>query len=484
MRNFIKNNWQILIIEIIAIAIFTLFFGAFGDIMIDSYREVFIPEQMLEGKCLYKDIFVIYPPLAYIINAFFIKVFGSGLITLQILGLFTTLGILFYTYRIAERFLNKSYSFAICFFILSGLVLSPNVFNSFLPYSFGILYGIFFILCSIDFAFEKKFPMSYLFYSLAILCKYEFFLLLPLLILWSKKANWKKNILGFIIPILATLCFLIVQGLRLVDIKATAELIGIMSNTKTLHWFYSAMGLAFRLETIPIYLTNILKFAFPIYWIKYQEILIWAFPLIILGISFRYKKLNNFERFFIFATLLICAKVIFALTLQSYGVYFLPFALISLFILAPEKSRKYFAILLIIWSLIIGYFNSITLYKKQVALDKVVQYVKQNTQPKDLVLNLPECLSINILSNRNSDSKFYSLIPLYVETFGEDLIVKRLEKVKPEFIIINNYDTSAYYFKNFGKDYAQNILKWIENNYKLDSIIQDGWEFKVYKVSH
>ena len=71
--------------------------------------------------------------------------------------------------------------------------------------------------------------------------------------------------------------------------------------------------------------------------------------------------------------------------------------------------------------------------------------------------------------------------PLYVETFGEDLVIKRLEIVKPEYIIINNYDTSSYYFKEFGIDYGQEILKWIEKNYKLETIIEDKWMFKIYK---
>ena len=70
LKNFIKNNWQILIPELLIIISFITFWGRFGDIVIDSYREVYIPQQILEGKVIYKDLFVIYPPLAYLINAF------------------------------------------------------------------------------------------------------------------------------------------------------------------------------------------------------------------------------------------------------------------------------------------------------------------------------------------------------------------------------------------------------------------------------
>lgn len=465
----------------LVITVFTLFFGKFGDLMIDSYREVYIPQQILDGKCLYKDIFVIYPPLAYLINALLLKIFGNNITTLYFAGLFSTMGVIYFTYEIAKKFFIKIIPFAICLFIIAGLVLSPNVFNSFLPYSYGILYGILFALASVYFALNKKFPLSYLFYSLAILCKYEFILLLPLLIFWSKKRDWQKNIIAIFSPIFLTTIVLFLQGLRFEDIKATLEIINIMSQAKTLYWFYSVMGLTFRLELIPIYFTNIIKFLIPIYWIQYQEILIWALPVILFLGAFKFKNLSPTEKFIILATLLISFKVFFALTLQSYGVYFLPFAIISLFILIPNKLRKYFTALLIIWSFVIGSFNINTLLNKKTEINKLTQYIQQNTKPSDRVVVYPESLNVNIKSNRKSDNKFYSLIPLYVETFGENLIIKRLEQTKPEYIVINNYNTSAYYFQNFGIDYAQNIFKWIEKNYQLETTITDKWVFKIYK---
>ena len=81
------------------------------------------------------------------------------------------------------------------------------------------------------------------------------------------------------------------------------------------------------------------------------------------------------------------------------------------------------------------------------------------------------------------DNKFYSLIPLYVETLGEELIIKRFELTQPKYIIINNYDTSAYYFREFGRDYAQDVFKWIEKNYTLKATINDTWIFKVYELN-
>lgn len=483
MKDFIKNNWHIILPELFVVLLFVLFYRQFGDIMVDSFREVYIPQQMIKGKTLYKDIFVIYPPLAYLINAFIMKIFGTSLNTLYFAGLFATCSIIFFTNKISEIFLNKIFSFGISLFLISGLVLSPNVFNSFLPYSFGILYGVLFVLISLYYGLIKRFPLMYLFYSLAILCKYEFVLLLPLLIYWSKLVNWKKTLISFILPIFMTSGILAIQGVRLNDIISTSSIINVMSSSKTLYWFYSVMGLTFRLELIPIYLVNIAKFLCPIYWIQYQEVIIWALPVILLLGIIRFKALKSNEIFFVISTLLISAKVFLALTLQSYGVYFLPFVLISLFILVPEKFRKILFGLMIIWSLIIGAFNINSLVHKNMKLDNVVKYIEEKTSETDKVVVYPECLAINVLTNRKSDNKFYSLTPLYVETLGEDLIIKRLEKVKPEYIIINNYDTSAYYFREFGVDYAQDILKWIEKNYKLQTTINDRWNFRIYRLN-
>ncbi len=481
LKNFIKNNWQILSLELLIILIFTVFFGRFGDIIVDSYREVYIPQQILEGKCIYKDIFVIYPPLAYLINAFLMKIFGADVNTLYFAGLFCTIGIIYFTFEIAKKLLGKTYSLSICLFLISGLVLSPNVFNSIFPYSFGILYGIFFILICLYCILNKKFTFSYLFYSLAILCKYEFVLLFPLLIFWTKKNNWGKNCLAFTTPILFTFGILFLQGLRLEDINTTIQITYLISSSKTLYWFYSVMGLTFRLDLLPVYISGFLKFLVPVYWFKYQEVLIWIFPTILLTLIFRFRLLKEQEKFFIIASLLISIKVFFALTLQSYGVYFLPFALISMFILTPAKFRKILFILLIIWSLIIAGLNIKNFSTKKTELNKVVKYIKANTKLTDTVVVYPECLALNVLSHRKSDNKFYSLIPLYVETFGEKLIIERLNFTKPKYIIINDYDTSAYYFQEFGTDYAQNIFKWIEKNYIQETEIEDNWKFKVYR---
>ena len=306
----------------------------------------------------------------------------------------------------------------------------------------------------------------------------------------------KKIMLGFtnvadygfthylvILPIIIIFLILVIQGLELKDILVLINIIKSMCQTDTLHWFYSITGLEFRLEHLILYTINFIKFIFPINWNFYQEVIIWALPVILLGTVVRYKKFNSNEKFILLATLIVSLKVFFATTLQSYSVYFLSLILISLFIITPKFLKKVLFVLLIIWSLIIGYSNTMSYLNKDFSIKNVVNYIKNRTSVEDKVVVYPEGLAINILANRESDNKFYSLIPLYVETFGEELIIQRLKLIKPQYIIISNYDTSAYFFKQFGLDYGINISKWIEQNYMLETKINDKLEYKIYKLN-
>lgn len=483
MKDFLKNNWQIILFEVLVITAFSIFYGKFGDMFVDSFREAYIPWQMNEGKCLYKDIFCIYPPLAYMINAILFKIFGESLGVLYFAGLLTTMGIFFLTYKISDIFLNKYTTFGILSFILAGLTLSPNVFNSFFPYSYGMIYGLLFAIGSIYFLINKKYPPAYLLYSLAICSKYEFILLLPLLIFVTKKVDWKKNLAALLLPPVIILAGLILTGTGFENIKTSVNLVGIMGQTDALHFFYSSMGLVFRWEHLPLYLINFLKFILPFNWNLYQEVIMWVFPLILILFLIRNKTLDYKEKIFIAAALIVSIKVFFALTIQSYGVYFLPFALIALGILTPKKIRLYYGTLLIIWSVIIGFQNCNSLCNKDFSdLYKTADYIS-GTSDKSTAAVYPEGLGVNFLSKRQSDSKFYSLIPLYVETFGENIIINRLNLTKPEYIVINDFDTSAYYFKSFGEDYAKEIFNWIKQNYTLEKRIEGKHSFNIYKLN-
>ena len=65
----LKNNWQFILFNIIILLTFIIGYGHFGDIMVDSFREAYIPSEVVKGQVLYKNIFTIYAPFAYLFNA-------------------------------------------------------------------------------------------------------------------------------------------------------------------------------------------------------------------------------------------------------------------------------------------------------------------------------------------------------------------------------------------------------------------------------
>ena len=69
-----KNKYLISIIFLTIIAIWITYAHNIHPI-IDCGREVYYPQEILNGKVLYKDLFNIYGPFAYLFNAFLYKIF-------------------------------------------------------------------------------------------------------------------------------------------------------------------------------------------------------------------------------------------------------------------------------------------------------------------------------------------------------------------------------------------------------------------------
>ena len=76
MKDFFIENKFLVILWILSLVALLTFVGHYSGLLIDFGREVYYPEQILNGKILYKDLFNIYGPLAYQFNAILYKLFG------------------------------------------------------------------------------------------------------------------------------------------------------------------------------------------------------------------------------------------------------------------------------------------------------------------------------------------------------------------------------------------------------------------------
>jgi len=111
---------------------------------------------------------------------------------------------------------------------------------------------------------------------------------------------------------------------------------------------------------------------------------------------------------------------------------------------------------------------------------KAINYI--NNIPTDAsILIIPEGPMLNFLTNRPSDDIYYSLLPIYVETFGEDNIIKGLSKNPPDYIFLNNRDSSDYGFAYFCRDYGFKICNHISENYTFEKEIGTDFKFWIYK---
>lgn len=243
--------WLICILGLI------FFVGHFSGILIDFGREVYYPEQILKGKVLYKDLFNIYGPFSYQINAILYKIFGAKLSALFGAGIACSLLTVSGIYLIAKKFLSGFLSFSIGIFSIVIGVATTSIFNFHFPYSWAMLYGLVAFLYSLLFLikFQEDNKVQNLYFSsflagICITCKYDF-LLYTLVILFFifKNKNFKALITFFIVPILSY-GILFIQGMRFADIFNTLQIVNTMAHTKTLTYFYQNSGVYFTSKSI------------------------------------------------------------------------------------------------------------------------------------------------------------------------------------------------------------------------------------------
>lgn len=223
-----KNDfWALLVLGIIFVLYCTVFWGRWGDVMVDCPRELYIPQRISEGQGLYTNIFSLYSPLGYYLNAFFVKIFGNSLNLFYLLGCVNTGIVLTFVYLISRRFSKPLLSFGVSLAVLCYCCISFSpITNYFFPYSYSVVYALTCFLASVYlliYYFKTNFKTKYLlfFCLLGGFCtafKFEFApVFLPLfLVLIVKERTFKKIISGllcFIVPVI--LPFLVnIEGVK------------------------------------------------------------------------------------------------------------------------------------------------------------------------------------------------------------------------------------------------------------------------------
>ena len=219
-----------------------------GNFFYDCGREAILPKWILEGKVLYKDIFGMYTPLSYQLNALFYLTFGQGggsLDLLRAIGAGISLFVILGCYSISRLFVKPFYSMAICILILATCVFgSLTCINFIFPYAYAFPYALlgfvwfaYFTLLFLKFRNEKYLKFAALCMGFSIANKAEFGLnIIPFLGLFIYKKvsvrTWISSIACMILPSVLSWDALALQGFTWADFKGYLHFIDRFFNTE------------------------------------------------------------------------------------------------------------------------------------------------------------------------------------------------------------------------------------------------------------
>lgn len=544
-KNSIDNKY-LMFLWVISLIGIVLTYAHHGNLIIDNGREAYYPTQVLLGKVLYKDIFNLYGPMSYMLNAFLFKIFGVNLNVLYYSGIFCAFGIVSLIYIISKKFLSEFLSFSIGVLTISVGLTYSGLFNFIFPYSYSILYGILAFLASVLFLLKyEKNPekMHYLYLScflggICVTNKYEFipYLVVILYSMIKIKILRVKEYFYCILSILSApiICFgiLFSQGLRFSDLILTVKHISNMTHGQALKNFYSYSGVYFCKKTLGLLTTKFFQtsifllifivsfskfkkyFSIPIiiataiFMFNYTDPVVFVFlPVLILLLTiFDFKSLLADKKLFILVLsgITISLKIFWGLATLNYGAFFVSFLLITLIALmlnilkSRDINQKPIAIFILIVAMFLGYKNIQGIKQKNyciktgrgaICVDEsfyqstfdLIKYIDKKTKPIDKILILPEGAMINFLTNRTSDNIYISLIPPYIDAFGEKNIIEHFKKNSPDYIIFNNWNSQDYGFSYICKDYAVSFCQYVQQNYHYEATIAHKLFYLVYK---
>ena len=319
----LKDYQMLLIILAINLILFVVFYSS-AMIFSDSSREIYIPMAMNDGAVLYKDIFNVYAPLGYQLNAFLIKVFGENLRTFYFAGFVNSTLILFGLFYILKLFIKKGsvLVFSILFAIMTMCVYTVTQTNYTFPYSYSLVYAlnsfIWSLICLLYFIKNDNrlfLYLSFFFYGMSICFKYEFipFGVLLFLFLIFKKVNLKTIALcsfSFLIIPIISFTTLFIQGVSFSDLMQALIYMILLSKAESVKVLYTYLGFIPTISSIKVlslyfFKTTIFVFVVSLYvcfFIKFSKL---------------FLKVNKIIRFILFILYLLLFYFILFITVRS-----------------------------------------------------------------------------------------------------------------------------------------------------------------------
>lgn len=445
--------------------------------------------------------------------------------------------------RFLPKFLSFSIAASTILITVLSTYLSNFIFPYSYAMLYGLgsfLFSIWFLLKYQSSEKTSFLYLSCLFAGLCIANKYEFlpyFLVILYAMLKIKPLKFKQYyyaIFSLLFMPIFLFGILFLQGMGINDLISSVLILKKMAQSQTLNYFYHHQGVYFSKGFMKLQIVYFLMTLFPLIcflqgfrtknkisavlliFLSTFLILKWTNPIsfsllpiliVILTVwNFKNLKTNIPLKILAFSAILFSIKVFWGLIIANYGTFFFSFLAITIIALIADKFKfsedgkginfKAIGIYILLVSVVLSY-NSLRQWKKfpiktprgeiytdgylHYASQDLIDYINKNTKKTDKIVILPEGAMINFLTNRPTDNYYTSLIPLYVEVFGEENIINHFKETKPEYIIFNNWNTHDYYLKYICKDYAVSFCNFVAQNYTQERVIDKGFRYLIFK---
>ncbi len=131
----------LLLVVLWALKLYTTW-GAWGNLTVDSGREMYVPQQLAEGKQLYRDVWFLYGPAAPYLTSYLYRLFGANLNVLYWTGSLSALGSAIFLYLTGMRLSSWVIGWTAGAVVLME-AFQPSLFCFPLPYASASVYGCF-----------------------------------------------------------------------------------------------------------------------------------------------------------------------------------------------------------------------------------------------------------------------------------------------------------------------------------------------------
>lgn len=492
----------------------------FGYFIGDLGREMYVPTRILEGQKMYQDFNWLYGPFSAWINAVAFKLYGTNVNTLLIVSIAICIGVTFYTYKLLNKYISPVFSSLLTIIFLRISAFGFTWQSLILPGKYATLWGLLFSIIIINELvskrLERKLPNYYLIGLLSgilLITKIDYAFAILLTVLIDIVIN--KNLKQFLIFVISTIVTIIPTSIYLIawqDTTINAILNNILPQFASSYWFvhrefydwpstinslYYQIGIILALAYLCLdkfgsyikgTLTSVLKYILIIYFLffanfsflnydfyrSYYILSLIIVPLWLANKSIsRNIKVSLIEVLFFITALNMRSK----LAVSSFDLGFLFITTVTPLILTLENgfshniifNRRLTKSIVTIVLMLIFVKQSIYLNSAQFMnddsyhkiLSATVQYLKDNSTRFDTISSFPIESSIPFLANLRNPLYYDQLVNGLLSPEKENEFIDSIQKNKPTYITISNYNFLGY----FGKDYYNKVYDWINNNY-------------------